>query len=65
MREIEKLTQQIVKQIPDWGLEKIKAGDPFEVTETEEGFNLTFAGNKQPQPCPWCGDKRGECTDCG
>ena len=65
VEEIEELTKLIVKQIPDWGLERMKAGDPFEVEESEEGFTLTFTDRKKPEPCPWCGNKRGGCFDCG
>jgi hypothetical protein len=61
---MKELLDLIIKQIPDWGLKRLRAGDPFTVEETEEGFSITFTGSKKPQPCPWCGDKRGECTDC-
>ena len=61
---MKELLRQIIDQIPENALEHIKNGDPFTVEETEEGFAITFTGKKKPAPCAYCGNKRGQCTDC-
>ena len=61
---MKELLQLIKEQIPDWGLERIRNGDPFTVEETENGFAIIFTDKKKPAPCTYCGDKRGQCFDC-
>ena len=64
MKEIEQLTKLTVEQIPDWGLERMRNDDEFTITESEDGLTLVFNEKKEIESCPWCGNKRGECTDC-